>query len=281
MVEKNSYKISDIIISLKDYLREGYEILEEMLNLIDIKSNAPYKTHIKVMQGDANNLFCKHITYKEEPYEGQILLFIFKSRFTPARMIRNYKTRFEEERNPLYSIDNADYIIKKEGEDFIFEKRYNHNLPRTYDPSLSILNKEKFAKLYKRLEDEGYLTFPSIQYFHHDEEPDYSLNIGSQCISLEQVNWINDRELFIRYDPLDDSFFIKDNRKNPKLSAKQMLDIEIDRSEIYKGYASIIDRNLASREELTKSFSSKNQRLLGISSEEKGKQKALRRVFRR
>lgn len=278
--KRETYKVSEIMVSLREYLLEGYRILDDMLSLIDIGSPVPYKTHIKISQGSATNLFTDHIIYRDSPYDGKILLFISKSRFSPARMIRDYKTRYVEDENPLYSVDNADFIIKAKGENFVFEKRYDHDIPRTYKPTLNILNKEKFAKLYKRLEDEGYLTYPSIMYFHYEKGLDYSFVLSSQSISLEQNDSVK-RGLMIQYNPYDDSFFIRDNRKNPKLSAKEMLDLPIDRCEIHEGYASIIDKNLDNNLDFSSMLPPKAQKLLGDGSEEKGHQKALRRIIKK
>ena len=54
----------------------------------------------------------------------------------------------------------------------------------------------------------------------------------------------------IRYNPADDSLYIKDNRKNPELSSKQMFCLPIAKEEIYKRYAFIIDCNLNKKEKL-------------------------------
>ncbi len=253
--DKQSYKISEIAIALREYLKEGYNILNEMLSLIDIKSDYPYKTVIKIAQGDADNLFSEHIIYKDKPYDGKILLFISKSGFSPLRMIRNYKTRYVEEENPLYSVDNADFIIKKEVENFVFERRYNHDISRMYRPKLNILDIDKFSKLYQRLEEEGYLTYPSILFFHK-EKPYFSFGLSSQCITLEQIQRYN-RELWINYDPSNDSLYVKDSRKNPELTAEQMFNLEIPKEEIYKGYTSIIDKNLINEERIRLYYNNK------------------------
>ena len=246
--DKQFYKISEIAIALREYLKEGYNILNEMLSLIDIRSDIPYKTEIKIAQSDATNLFSEHIIYKDKPYDGKILLFISKSGFSPLRMIRNYKTRYMEEENPLYSVDNADFIIMKEAENFVFERRYNHDIPRTYRPKLNILDIDKFSKLYRRLEEEGYVTYPSILFFHR-ENPDFSFGLSSQGITLEEVQ-SNNKGLWINYDPSNDSLYVRDNRKNPELTPEQMFSLKIPKEEIYKGYASIIDKNLTNEEKI-------------------------------
>lgn len=242
--DKYYYKVSEIAGALKEYLKEGYRILYEMLSLIDIKSDVPYNVEIKIHQGSAVNLFREHIIYEDGLYDGKILLFISKSRFSPARMFRNYKTRYMEDEDPLYSVDNADFIIEKENGSFTFKKRYNHDISRTYKPKLSIIDIDRFAKLYQRLEEEGYLTYPSILYFSRGN-PEFSFVLSSQRISLQQSqDQYSNRYLIIEYAPSKDLLYVKDNRKNPELTPEQMFDLKIPKEDIYKGYASIIDKNL-------------------------------------
>lgn len=262
--DKQFYSVFEITNAMRDYLKEGYRILFEMLSLINIKSDVPYNVEIKIAQGDANNLFSEHIIYKNVPYDGKILLFISKSRFSPTRMLRKYKTEFMEEENPLYSIDNADFIIKKNDGTFVFKERYNHDISGKYRPNLNILDIDKFSKLYQRLEDEGYLTYPSIMYFNNN--PEFSFVLCSQCISLEQTQAHN-RALRIEYNPSNDSLYVRDNRKNPELTPEQMLGLKIPKEEIYQGYASIIDKNLANEriyDSLTNSDSEENKVLRKI-----------------
>ena len=262
--DKQFYSVFEITKTMRDYLKEGYRILFEMLSLIDIKSDVPYNVEIKIAQGDANNLFSEHIIYKDEPYDGKILLFISKSRFSLARMLRKYKTEFMEEENPIYSIDNADYIIEKRNGNFLFKDRYNHDISGKYSPKLNILDIDKFSKLYQRLEEEGYLTYPSIMYFNNN--PEFTFVLGSQRISLEQTQTHN-KELRIEYNPSNDSLYVRDNRKNPELTPKQMICLRIPKEEIYKGYASIIDKNLANERihgSLTDSDSEDNKELRKI-----------------
>ncbi len=239
---KDYYKVSEIAISLRDYLQEGYRILYKMLSLININSSVPYKAEIKIIQESATNLFSEHIIYKDEPYKGMILLFISKVGFSPLRIIRNYKTRFIEEESPLYSIDNADFIIENKDGEFVFKERYEHNLPHKYRPNLSILDKDKFLKLYQKLEMEGYLTNPAITFFNKGT-PDFSFSLSSQRISLEEIQ-SNNKSLWISYDPCKDLLLVKDNRKNPKLTINQMLNLLIPKEEIYKGYVSILEKNM-------------------------------------
>ena len=128
--DKQYYKIFEIVMALREYLKEGYTILFEMLSLIDIKSDVPYNVEIKIFQSDATNLFSEHIIYKDEPYDGKIWLFISKSRFSPTRMLRNYKTKYMEYETPLYSVDNADFTIEKKYGNFVFERKGNYNISR-------------------------------------------------------------------------------------------------------------------------------------------------------
>ncbi len=243
MEERQYYTVCEIIGTLRDYLKEGYKILYDMMALVDIKSDVPYFFEIKIAQGSACNFLGSHVTYKDGLYGGKILLFITKTGFFPIRLLRDIKTLFNEENDPLYSVDHADFIVDKVDEEFVFKKRYNHDIPRTYKPMLTIIDKEEFARLYQRLEDEGYLTFPDFLYFSNSK-PDFSFGIGSQRISLQQSDY-NGRGLMIEYDPSDDTLFVKDDRKKPELTIDEMFNLKIPREEIYEGYASIIDKNLA------------------------------------
>ena len=242
---KDSYKIYDIAGALSEYFKEGSVLLSEMLSLIDIKSDVPYKVEIKIAQESATNLFSEHIKYKDKPYNGKILLFISKSSFSPARIIRNYKTRYLEEESPIYSIDNADFIIEKKDENFIFKRRYDHNIPKIYIPKLNILDVDRFSELYQQLEDKGYLTYPAIIYFYRGV-PAFKLGLSTQSIDLEEIQSFN-RELWINYNPANDNLIIKDNRKKPLLTPEEMFTIPIPKEEIYKDYISIIDEYIANK----------------------------------
>lgn len=240
--DRQYYTVFEITKALREYLKEGYRILYEMLPLIGIKSDCPYKVEIKIAQEDATNLFSEHIIYKDEPYNGKILLFISKSGFSPARMIRNYKTEFMQEENPLYSIDNADYIIEKRDESFVFQERYNHDILGKYRPELNIIDIDKFNILYQRLEEEGYLTYPSIKYFNHSN-PYFSFVLGSQRISLEEVQTYH-RCFRMEYNPSNNSLLVRDNRKDSEFTSEQMFGLKIPKDDIYKGYVSIIDEKI-------------------------------------
>ena len=241
--DDNYYIISDIYKALRGYLLEEYKVLSEMLSLIKIDSNVSYDARIKILQEEATNILGNFINYKTGLYKGKILLFISKSGFSPARMVRNYKTRYNEDNDPLYSVDNADFIIEKEEDNFVFKNRYNYDISNTYRPKLSIKDLDRFSQLYQKLEDNGYLTYPSIMYFNRND-PEYSFSISSQRISLQQNQSYN-KDLIIEYDPKDDSFLVKDNRKKPNLTSKEMFNLPISKKNIYKGYANIIDNYLS------------------------------------
>ena len=272
---KDYYKVYEIARALREYLKEGYRILYEMLSLIDIKSDVPYNAEIKIAQSTATNLFSKHIIYKDGPYKGEILLFISKSGFSLARMIQNYKTRYIEEESPLYSVDNADFIIEKKDGQFVFVKRYNHDIPNAYRPELNILDLDKFSELYKRLEEEGYLTYPEIIYFYRGN-PNFSFELSSQTIHLEQTQ-PNGRCLMIDYNPSNDSLFIRDNRKNPELTPEQMFCLPIAKEEIYKEYVSLIDKNLTNEKLLDSMFYLDNKGNLRLDSKNNNLSKVLRK----
>ena len=245
-MEKNNYRFYEIVYGLRDYLLEEYRILSEMLSLIDIESEDPCEVEIKISQKTVSNFFNNHIVYSDKPYNGELLLFISKTRFSPFRIIRKYKTRYVEYDTPLYSIDNADYSIEKKDEEFIFKRKDKNTIKRSYEPILRIINKEKFAELYHLLETKGYLSYPGILFFHHGT-PDFSLNIDSQNIGMEESENYN-AGLRIEYDPLTDSLYANDTRKNALLSPGQMFSLRIPKKEIYKGYASIIDSKISNME---------------------------------
>lgn len=244
MVNKDSYNCYEMISATRDYLREGYAILNKMLSLIDINSDVPYEASIKIAQEMVSNIFTSHIIYKDEPYNGRILLFISKKGFNPMRMIRNYQTRYNEDEDPRYSIDHVDLTIEKIDGDFVFKDRYDHNIKRKYQPKLNILDKDKFNVLYQRLVDEGYLTYPHLLYFNKkDLDNHFSFALGSQDVGMELSKTLKECMRF-EYFPEDDSFIIQDTRKKPNLSIKELLEYPIDKIEIYKGYQDIIERNL-------------------------------------
>ena len=246
--EKEYYRFIDIAVALREYLKEGYNILNEMLSLIDIKSDVKYKVSIKLSQQRAFNLLEKQIKYKDKPYSALILLFVSKSGFSPLRMIRNHRTLFEEDTNPLYSIDNADFIIERKDGKVVINNRYKYDIPRTYRPQLTILDDEKMNALYQRLENEGYIGFPAITYFYNGY-PEWHFNLSFQNLHLEEVESYN-RYLVIDYDPSTDTLTVRDNRKNSKCSAKESLNREIPKEVIYKGYRDIIDKYLASKKDV-------------------------------
>ena len=271
MEEKKEYKYSEIIVSLSDYLKEGYVILNNLLSLINIDSKVPYDAYIKIDQEHLANIFSDHIEYQDEPYNGRILLFISKSKFkhAPTRMIREYKARYIEDNNPLYSIDHSDFIIRKENGEYIFEQKNIQHDTRAFKPQLSIMDKEKFDKLYQRLEDEGYLTFPSIICFSRGIS-NHFIAISSQGVEIEETQNLK-RGLMIHYDPSNDTFLVRDNRKDPLLSPRQMLDVTIDKKEIHKGYVAIIDNYFAKHNSASLESNQNSQKLLRLVSNNKKK----------
>ena len=60
MEKRDYYTISEIFLGLKDYLSEGNKILHELHDLIDIKSDVPYKTYIHI-----NSLFLSDLKHRK------------------------------------------------------------------------------------------------------------------------------------------------------------------------------------------------------------------------
>lgn len=273
MEKRDYYTFEELFFGLKDYFSEGNNILHQLHDLIDINSDVPYKTHIYIDQKTATNFMGDTIIYNDNyDYTGTIYLRVYKSGFSPAKVIRQHQTMFLEKEDSRYSIDNADFIIKVENGEISFPRRYKHNIPKTYRPVLKVKDTKKFVELYQRLLDEGYLTYPDIMYFFPDKQDGTSTHItlGTNAIGLESVDFIHsnilDRALIFRYNFYDNKIYYRDWRKNTKSTVKDLVHVKIKKENIYKGYIPYIEEYINRQQELKLPTDKKGIRRLVLSN---------------
>lgn len=278
MEKRDYYTFEELFFGLKDYFSEGNNILHQLHDLIDINSDVPYKTHIYIDQKTATNFMGDTIKYNDNyDYTGTIYLRVYKSGFSPAKAIRQHQTMFLEKKDPRYSIDNADFIIKVENGEISFPRRYKHNIPKTYRPVLKVKDTKKFVELYQRLLDEGYLTYPDIMYFFPDKQDGTSTHItlGTNAIGLESVDFIHsnilDRALIFRYNFYDNKIYYRDWRKNTKSTVKDLVHVKIKKENIYKGYIPYIEEYTNRQQELKLPTDKKGIRRLVLSNGDQAK----------
>ena len=252
--EREYYTFSELLLSLKDYFLEGRKILNDMLDLIDISSKSSYKTRIWIEQHTATNFLGEFVKYKKELYEGVVHIDVTK-KYSPTQAIRELKVVYDDECKSYY-FDNARFTLENVKDDFKFNANTEFDSKLAYKPQLKIKDKDKFNRLYQRLIDEGYLTYPSILYFFPSKDnSECSIVISSVYMGLTETNPMDDsvisfidRCFLFNYWFEDDSIIFKDTRKNPMLSIDELFNLKIDKRNIYKGYIPIIEKYLSKPE---------------------------------
>ena len=249
---RGSYTFTELLFSLKDYYNEGQNILNEMLSIIDVDTKLPHKSRIWIEQGMATNIdFKEFINFKEEPYDGIIHIDITK-KYSPIQVIRELQVVYNDD-TPAYYFDNARFILDKTNDGFIFKNKSKSNSKIAYNPKLRIKDIEKFNKLYNRLVNEGYLTYPMMYYFfNHSDINETILTISTNRIELQQFSPLEcsdrNRSFILNYSYAEDRLIFKDTRENPQLTISQLLNLPIDKRNIYKEYIPIIENNLNRQE---------------------------------
>lgn len=244
---KDFYTFAELLLSLKDYFFEGQNILKDMQKLIDVSSKFPYRERIWIEQKTATNIgFKEFIEYKEESYEGKLHIDITK-KYSPIQAIRELQGVYRDDTLSYY-FDNAKFVLDYTGDTFVFKNISECNSKIAFKPELRIKDVTEFNRLYQRLVNEGYLTYPHIYYFYDQDIITTTLTISINKIDLEQYNPLEcidkDKSLIVCYSVADDSLFVKDTRENPVLTIEQLINLPVDKRNIYKGYIPIIERNL-------------------------------------